>query len=109
MSWSFVWISSIPLRYARRVFAMFDLESAVEVVHDRQELEQETDDGFVGVLAALAFDALAVVVEFGGLSEQPIVVVVPLALQRGRFRILFRRRGSIRIVRQCLVSHGRPS
>ena len=61
-------------------FAGVDRQRAVEVVDDEQQLEQQIGDRLVGLLAALALDALAVVVELGGLAQQPIVVVVALAL-----------------------------
>jgi hypothetical protein len=47
-------------------------QRAVEVVHDEQQLLQQVDDRLVGLLAALALDALAVVVELGALAQPPI-------------------------------------
>ena len=67
----------------RAAFAGVDRQRAVEIVDDEQQFLQEIDDRLVGLLAALAFDALAVVVELGGLPQPAIVVVVALALEVG--------------------------
>ena len=67
-----------------RVLARVDRQRAVEVVDDEQQLVQQIDDRLIGLLAALAFDALAVVVELGGLAQPAVVVVVALALERCR-------------------------
>ena len=61
--------------------AGLDRQRAVEVVDDEQQLLQQIDDGLVGLLAALALDALAIVVELGRLAQPPIVVVVALAAE----------------------------
>ena len=64
-----------------RAVAGLDGERQIEVVDDEQQILQQIDDRLVGLLAALALDALAVVVELGGLAQQAIVEVVALALR----------------------------
>ena len=63
-----------------------DGQRAVEIVDDEQQLQQQIDDRLVGLLAALALDALAVVVELGGLA-QPAIVDSRRARAAGRRRL----------------------
>ena len=69
------------LAVRRAAVAGVHRQRAIEIVDDEQQISQQVDDRLVGLLAALALDALAVVVELGGLAQQAIVVVVALALQ----------------------------
>jgi hypothetical protein len=52
----------------------------------QQQVLQQIDDRLVGLLAALALDPLAVVVELGALAQPAILVVVALALEVGESR-----------------------
>ena len=54
-------------------------QRAIEVVDDRQQRVKEIDDRIVGLLAPLAIDALAVVVELGGRAQPLVVEIVALA------------------------------
>ena len=54
---------------------------ALEIVDDGQEFPEQVGCGRLGLLRALALDALAVVVEFGGLAQQPLVELVALLLE----------------------------
>ena len=78
---------------------------------------QQVADRAVGLLAPLALDALAVVVELGGLAEQPVVVRRARPAASARRRPGWRHRLAVvsvwRIGRspavlrcQCVVSHG---
>ena len=51
-------------------------ERALEVVDERQHVLQQLGRGVLGQLAALAIDALAVVVELGRRAQQPVAVIV---------------------------------
>ena len=66
--------------------AGIDGERAVEVVDDEQQLQQEIDHGLVGLLAALALDAFAVVVELRALAHPAILEIVALALEVAELR-----------------------
>ena len=67
-------------------------ERALQVVDQRQQLGQQIRRRRFGHLLALPLDALAIVVELGGLAQQPLVVVVALPLQLARVRSgLYRR------------------
>ena len=57
------------------------LERALEVVDDRQQILDGVSLGGVRLVAALAFDALAVVVELGRRSQQAILERFLLAAQ----------------------------
>ena len=72
-----------PLAVRRGLAAGIERKRAVEVVDHRQELLEETDHGAVGLLTAFALEALPVVVELGGLAEQPVVQIVAFPLQGG--------------------------
>ena len=102
-------MSSTPFRYAAapspasppRVSAR-SKSSTTE-----QQLQQQADDGLVGLLAAFAIDALPVVVELGRLAQQTIAVVVAFALQ---LRDLFGREFGVsdrRVARRASVPFGR--
>ena len=62
---------------------LFAVVRAALVLHD----EPLTLNRLVGLLAPFPVDALAIVVEFGGLAEQTIVIVVALALHGGERRL----------------------
>ena len=59
------------------------LERALEVVDDRQQILDGVSRGGVGLVAALAIDALAIVVELGRRPQQAILQRVLLAPQLG--------------------------
>ena len=61
-------------RDSRRPRAGVDGQRAIEIVDDGSTILQQVDDRLVGVLAPLALDPLAVVVELGGLAEQPVLI-----------------------------------
>ena len=83
-------------------FAGVDGHRAIEIVNHREQVLQQIDDGLIGLLAALAFDALAVIVELGALAEPAILVVVALALQLGG---IGGRRRRFRRVGHRFISH----
>ena len=57
------------------------LQRALEVVDDRQQLVERSATARIRLVAPLAFDALAIVVEFGGGAQQPVLQRVLLAAQ----------------------------
>src|SRR5262249_14332828 len=67
---------------------MLDGQRALEIVDDQQHLQEEVDDGLVGLIAPFALHTLAVVVELGGLPEEAIVVPVPLGFHRCERHVL---------------------
>ena len=68
-------------------------QRALEVVHDRQQVLEHRRGRALAGLAALALDALAVVVELGRRAQQAIVELVTLLLERGERVVGCRRRG----------------
>ena len=69
------------LAVRRAAFARIDGEREIEVVDHRQQILEQRRHGPIRLFAALALDALAVVVELGDLSHVPVVVLVALALE----------------------------
>ena len=61
-------------------------ERAIEVVDDRQQVAEHVGRRPFDHVLAIALDALAEVVELGGLAEQAIVQIVAFLLQRVRPR-----------------------
>ena len=117
-SCSFAWISSTPLRYAAASSPASTVSARSKSSTTSSSSQQQVDDRLVGLLAPLALDALAVVVELRRLAQQPIVEVVALALERGELRrpasAIVRRIGRIRsrparppVRSRCFVSHVR--
>ena len=72
-------IDELDALFVRRV-RRFDTAREIEVIDDGEQVEQQIDDGLVGLLAALLLDAPAVVVELRGQPEQAVVEVVTLLL-----------------------------
>lgn len=94
-------------------FGRLRLQRTLEVIDERQQLLEHISRRGLRLGLALALDALAIVVEFGGLPKQSIVVFVTLALELGyvvdlltrRLHLISRRRGvggGIRLI----VFHG---
>ena len=70
------------------VAAVTRVERALQVVDDGQELLDRVDDRGIGLVAPLAIDALAIVVEFGRSSQEAVLECVFLAAQlRNRVRL----------------------
>ena len=65
----------------RAVGAGVGLERALEIVDERQQIPHDVGGDRLGHALPIALDALAVVVELGGLAQQPIVEVVALPLE----------------------------
>ena len=65
----------------RAVGAGVGLQRPFEIVDERKEIADDVGRDRFGCALTVAFDALAVVVEFGRLAQQPIVVVVALLLE----------------------------
>ena len=86
-------------------FVAADRERAIEIVDHQQELLQDVDDRLVALLAPLALDPLAVVVELGALAEPAILEVVALALQVGKLGVFGRRDRGVRSVVHRFISH----
>ncbi len=82
-----------------------DRQRAIEVVHDQQQLLEDVDDRLIGLLAPLALDALAVVVELRALAEPAILVVVALPLQIGDLGAFGFGDGGVGSVVQRFISH----
>ena len=82
-------LEPLTIRFgARRV----DLQRALEIVDDRQQILHEVDGGELRRVFALAIDALAIVIELRGLAQQPILEAVPFLAQLDDF-VRQRRRG----------------
>ena len=65
----------------RGAFARLHVQCDVEIVDDDQQLAEQVEHRLVGLRAALALDALAIVVELGRLAHPAVVVVIAFALQ----------------------------
>ena len=79
--------------------------SAIEIVDDQQQFLQQIDHRLVALLAPLALDPLAVVVEFRALAEPAVLEVVALALQIGKLGVFRRRDRGVRSVVHRFISH----
>ena len=79
-----------------RLGAGVGLERPVHVVDEREQFLEQIRGGRFRQLDPLALDPLAVVVELGGLAQQPIVVVVALLPQLGGIAVLGAFRGGRR-------------
>ncbi len=65
----------------RAVGAGIGLQRPFEIVDERKEITDDVGRDRFGCALTVAFYALAVIVEFGRLAEQPIVIVVALLLE----------------------------
>ena len=79
---SWRWINSRPALNDSRFGRRRRVEGAIEIVDDRQQIADHVRGRPFDHLLAIAIDALAEVVELGGLAEQAIVEIVAFFLQR---------------------------
>ena len=72
-----------PFSISRAAVAGVDRQGAVEIVDDQEQFFQEVGDPLIRLLATLAVDPLAVVVELRGFPQPAVVEIVALALKLG--------------------------
>jgi hypothetical protein len=89
----------------KSTLAGVDGQRPVEVVDHAQQLQQQVSHRLVGLLAPLAFDPLAIVVELGALAQPPILEVVALALDLARLGAIGRLDGGVGSIGHGFISH----
>ena len=81
-------MSSTPRRIGPLASVPAGLERPLHVVDEREQFLDQVRGRRFRQLDPLALGALAVVVELGGLAQQPLVVVVALLSQLGGIGVL---------------------